>query len=41
MGDTMVPPTEMIIAATCDAERAGLILRLPTAPKINGGAAHD
>lgn len=28
---TLFPPAEQIIAATCNAERAGLILRLPDA----------
>ena len=31
MGDSMFPPADHIIAATCDAERAMLLLRLPDA----------
>lgn len=31
MGDAMFPPAEQIVDATCDADRAGLILRLPDA----------
>lgn len=31
MGDAMFPPAAQIIAASCDADRAALILRLPDA----------